>query len=91
LDRFDCNFTEGKDEVITVSGVLALRTLLDHPRDPVSVKCRGLRDGSEVKSTDCSSRGPEFNSQQPHGGSQPSVVRADALFLMCLKIATVYS
>jgi hypothetical protein len=28
------------------------------------------RDGSAVKSTDCSSRGPEFNSQQPHGGSQ---------------------
>jgi len=26
-----------------------------------------------VKSTDCSSRGPEFDSQQPHGGSQPSV------------------
>jgi hypothetical protein len=26
-----------------------------------------------VKSTDCSSRGPEFKSQQPHGGSQPSV------------------
>jgi hypothetical protein len=24
-----------------------------------------------VKSTDCSSRDPEFNSQQPHGGSQP--------------------
>jgi hypothetical protein len=23
-----------------------------------------------VKSTDYSSRGPEFNSQQPHGGSQ---------------------
>jgi len=22
----------------------------------------------------CSSRGPEFNSQQPHGGSQPSVM-----------------
>jgi len=33
-----------------------------------------------VKSTDCSSRGPEFNSQQPHGGSQPSVKRSDALF-----------
>jgi hypothetical protein len=31
-----------------------------------------------VKSTDCSSRGPEFNSQQPHGGSQPSVMGADA-------------
>jgi hypothetical protein len=40
---------------------------------------RGWRDGSVVKSTDCSSRGPEFNSQQPHGGSQPSVMRSDAL------------
>jgi hypothetical protein len=30
----------------------------------------GWRDGSVVKNTDCSSRGPEFNSQQPHGGSQ---------------------
>jgi hypothetical protein len=34
----------------------------------------GWSDGSEVKSTDCSSRGPEFKSQQPHGGSQPSVI-----------------
>jgi hypothetical protein len=40
----------------------------------------GWRDGSEVKRTDCSSRGPEFNSQQPHGGSQPSVMGSDALF-----------
>jgi hypothetical protein len=32
------------------------------------------RDGSAVKSTDCSSRSLEFNSQQPHGGSQPSVM-----------------
>jgi hypothetical protein len=31
-----------------------------------------------VKSTDCSSEGPEFKSQQPHGGSQPSVMRSDA-------------
>jgi hypothetical protein len=38
------------------------------------------RDGSAVKSTDCSSRGPEFSSQQPHGGSQPSVMGSDALF-----------
>jgi hypothetical protein len=29
----------------------------------------GWRDGSLVKSTICSSRGPEFNYQQPHGGS----------------------
>jgi hypothetical protein len=34
---------------------------------------QGWRDGSAVKTTDYSSRGPEFNSQQPHGGSQPSV------------------
>jgi hypothetical protein len=30
------------------------------------------RDGSEVRSTDCTSRGLEFNSQQPHRGFQPS-------------------
>jgi len=34
----------------------------------------GRRDDSELKCTDSSSRGPEFNSQQPHGGSQPSVM-----------------
>lgn len=37
------------------------------------------RDGLVVKSTACSSRSPEFNSQQPQG-SQPSVMRSDALF-----------
>jgi hypothetical protein len=36
--------------------------------------------GSAVKSTDYFSRGPEFKSQQPHGGSQPSVMRYDVLF-----------
>jgi hypothetical protein len=41
---------------------------------------QGQRDSSAVKSTDCSTRGPEFNSQQPHGGSQPSLVGSDALF-----------
>jgi hypothetical protein len=41
---------------------------------------RGWRDGSAVKSTDCSSEGPEFKSQQPHGGSQPPVMRSDTLF-----------
>ncbi|EDL87246.1 chemokine-like factor, isoform CRA_c [Rattus norvegicus] len=40
----------------------------------------GWRYGSAVKSTDCSSRGPEFNTQQPLGGSQPSVMGSDALF-----------
>lgn len=40
----------------------------------------GWRDGSAVKSTKCSSEGPEFQSQQPHDGSQPSVMGSGALF-----------
>jgi hypothetical protein len=40
----------------------------------------GWRDGSGVKSTDCSSKGLEFKSQQPHGGLQPSIMRTAALF-----------
>jgi len=51
--------------------------------EPLNIRAKmcfqGLGDGSAVKSTDCSSRGPEFNSQQPHGGSQPSVMGSDAL------------
>jgi hypothetical protein len=38
------------------------------------------RDGSVVKSTDCSSEGHEFKPQQPHVGSQPSIMRSDTLF-----------
>jgi hypothetical protein len=34
----------------------------------------GWRDGSALKSTGCSFGGPEFNSQQSHSGSQPSVM-----------------
>jgi len=49
----------------------------------------GWRDGSVVKSTDCSSRGPEFQSQQPHGVSQPSVMKCS--LLKCLKTPTEYS
>ena len=41
---------------------------------------QGWRDGSVVKSSDCSSRGPKFNSQHPHGGSQPSVMGSNAFF-----------
>jgi hypothetical protein len=33
-----------------------------------------------VNSTNCSSKGLEFKSQQPYGGSQPSVTRSDSLF-----------
>jgi hypothetical protein len=31
---------------------------------------KGQRDGSAVKSTGCSSRGPQFDSQHPYGSSQ---------------------
>jgi hypothetical protein len=41
-----------------------------------------------VKSSDCSSEGPEFNSQQPHGGSPPSVMTYP--LLVCLMTVTVY-
>jgi hypothetical protein len=50
----------------------------------------GWGDGLVVKSTDCSPRSAEFNSQQPHGGSHPPVMGSDALF-WCLKTATIYS
>ena len=40
----------------------------------------GWRDGLAGKSTDFSSKGREFKSQQPLDGSQPSVTRPDALF-----------
>jgi hypothetical protein len=33
-----------------------------------------------VRAPDCSSKGQEFKSQQPHGGSQPSLTRSDSLF-----------
>jgi hypothetical protein len=40
----------------------------------------GWRDGSAIKSTNCSSEGPEFKSQQPLGSLQPSIMISDALF-----------
>jgi hypothetical protein len=40
----------------------------------------GWQDGSVAKDANYSSEGPEFKSQQPHGGSQPSVTKSDALF-----------
>jgi hypothetical protein len=52
-------------------------------------KHQGWRDGSAVKSTDCSSRGPELNSQQPQGGSEPSVMGIQCHLLLCLKTVTV--
>ena len=48
--------------------------------DLLNLNMGGWRDDSAVKSITCSSEGPEFKSQQPHGGSQPSVTRSGALF-----------
>ena len=45
---------------------------------------------AELKSTDYSPKDSEFNSQQPHGGSQPSVMGPDAI-LVCLKTVILYS
>jgi hypothetical protein len=43
--------------------------------------CQGAGEMAQrVRAPDCSSEGPEFKSQQPHGGSQPSVTRSDSLF-----------
>jgi hypothetical protein len=56
-------------------------------------KKRGLGAGEIVKSTSCSSRGPEFNSQQPHGGSQPSFfffLRFIYLFIICKYTVAVF-
>jgi hypothetical protein len=39
---------------------------------------KAWKDGSVVKSTSCSSSGPEFNSQQPRGDHL--LKRSDALF-----------
>jgi hypothetical protein len=33
-----------------------------------------------LRAPDCSSEGPKFKSQQPRGGSQPPLMRSDALF-----------
>jgi hypothetical protein len=41
--------------------------------------------------TGCSFRGPEFISQQPHGGSQPSVMGSDAIFWDVPHMHTEYS
>jgi hypothetical protein len=43
-----------------------------------------------VRALTCFSEGPEFKSQQPHGGSQPSVMEIRCPLLVCLKTATVY-
>ena len=57
------------------------RTARATQRNPVSKYKIGAGEMAQwVRTANCSSEGPEFKSQQPHGGSQPSVRRSDALF-----------
>jgi hypothetical protein len=52
------------------------KALASKPEDFSSILViQGWRDGSVGRSTDCSSKGPKFKSQQPHGGSQPPIMR----------------
>ena len=46
-----------------------------HKTLSLTSKPGGWRDGS---APECSSRGPKFNSQQPHSGSLPSIMRSDS-------------
>jgi hypothetical protein len=58
-------------------------TVHDHTytnKSHLKIKIRAGEMAQWVRAPDCSSEGPEFKSQQPHGGSQPSVTRSDALF-----------
>jgi hypothetical protein len=67
------------------SHFVTLLLMVNHAKNfylsfPIKTEKGDWRDGSVVNSTDCSSRDPGFNSQQPHGGSQPSEMGSDALF-----------
>ena len=53
------------------------------------IKIQAWRGGSVVKSTDCSFRGPEFKSHQPHGGSSTICNGIRCHLLVYLKTLTV--
>jgi hypothetical protein len=65
----------------TVEYLSSMSEALDSRFPTPQKKKKKERGAGELgKRTHCSSEGPEFKSQQPHGGSQPSVMRSDALF-----------
>jgi hypothetical protein len=51
-----------------------------HRENVLKKESKDWRDDSAVKSIECTSLGPEFNSLEPHGGSQPCVKGSGALF-----------
>jgi hypothetical protein len=81
-DLWEKIFTNPTSDRGLISNIYKELKKLDsrEPNNPIKMGNRGWRDGSVVKSTVCSFGGPEFNSQQPHGGSQPSLMVSDVLF-----------
>ena len=83
ISQFQLNFNHGtmgdtqttalQSRAVTCQSLFAAVTLTRLKATRHQDFWGGCRDGSVVKSTDCSSRGPGFNSQQPHGSLQPSV------------------
>jgi hypothetical protein len=68
-DKDLCKFKASLVYIVQVSQVYKPRPCLKTNKTKQKIKtfetlCVGWRDGSAFKSTDCSSRGPEFNSQQ---------------------------
>jgi len=73
------NSTRKSLKLIGTGGTFLNRTLMAHTLRSKIDKLGGWKDGSVVKSTDCFFRGSELKSKQPHGGSQPFVMRPDAI------------
>jgi hypothetical protein len=73
-DILRVQLTNMSASLLIKSGVLLKLNGLSFNKDILGAR----RNGSAVKNTDCFSEGPEFKSQQPHSGSQPSVMRSDA-------------
>jgi hypothetical protein len=47
------------------------------------------RDGSVVKSTSCSPRGPKFSFQKPHGSLQPLIFFLKSFYLFVIYMSTL--
>ena len=68
-----------KKNLMSINGRMNKENLV-HLHNGILQSCWAGEMESVVKSTDCSSKGPEFKSQQPHGDSEPSIMRSNALF-----------
>jgi hypothetical protein len=76
--RHDQTHMAGKSEISPIS--LSNRSHNSCLQVTVKVSQWAGEMAQWVRAPDCSTEGLKFKSQQPHGGSQPSVMRSDALF-----------